>query len=46
MNGYSNLGYSYKHPQYEIKTYEAQTFLAGFCEFQLDEIEVYKKEEE
>jgi hypothetical protein len=46
MESWSNLGYSYKHPQYEYKTYEARTFLAGSCEFQLDEIEVYKKEEE
>jgi hypothetical protein len=46
MKSWSNLGYSYKHPQYEYKTYEARTFLAGSCEFQLDEIEVYKKEEE
>jgi hypothetical protein len=44
MESWSNLGYSYKHPQYAYKTYEAQTFLAGSCEFQLDEIEVYKKE--
>jgi hypothetical protein len=33
-----------KHPQYEEETSEAETFLAGSHEFQLDEIEVYEKE--
>jgi hypothetical protein len=46
MKSWSNLGWVYKHPQYAIGTDEARTFLAGSCEFQLDEIEVYKKEEE
>jgi hypothetical protein len=44
MDSYSNLGYSYSHPQYPFGTDEAQTFLAGSHEFQLDEIEVYQKE--
>ena len=44
MNGYSDLGCFYKHPQYEYGTDEAQTFLAGSFKFQLDEIEVYQKE--
>jgi hypothetical protein len=45
MNSYSYLGFTYKHPQYEVETNEAQTFLAGSHKFQLDEIEVYLKEE-
>ena len=44
MEGYSNLGDSYKHPQYARGTNEAGTFLAGAEEFQLDEIEVFLKE--
>ncbi len=44
MYSYSKLGNSYKHQQYEYGTYEAQTFLAGSFNFQLDEIEVYQKE--
>ena len=40
----SFLGESYKHPQYAFGTNEAKTFLAGSFNFQLDEIEVYKKE--
>ena len=40
----SNLGYTYKHPQYEHGTSEAQTFLAGSSNFLLSEIEVYQKE--
>jgi hypothetical protein len=41
----SYLGYSYPHPQYAYRTNEAKSFLAGSYEFQLDEIEVYEKEE-
>jgi hypothetical protein len=44
MGSFSNLGDSYSHPQYERGTNEAETFLAGTEWFQLDEIEVYKKE--
>jgi hypothetical protein len=44
IDSYSDLGYSYKHPQYAFRTNEAQTFLAGSRQFQLDEIEVYQKE--
>ena len=44
-DSFSYLGYSYKHPQYEYETNEAQTFLAGSFNFQLDEIEVYEKRE-
>jgi hypothetical protein len=44
MDSYSDLGFSYSHPQYEEGTNEAQSFLAGSKYFQLDEIEVYEKE--
>jgi hypothetical protein len=43
MNSCSNLGHTYKHPQYTFGTNEAKTFLAGSRNFQLDEIEVYQK---
>ena len=47
MDACSNLGHIFNQPpQYLVYTDEARTFLAGSCEFQLDEIEVYKKEEE
>jgi hypothetical protein len=45
MDSYSNLGFIYKHPQYAYETNEAESFLAGSHEFQLDQIEVYQKEE-
>ena len=38
---YSNLGFSYKHPQYNWESIEARTFLAGYEHFRLNEIEVY-----
>jgi hypothetical protein len=44
MDSYSNLGHTYRHPQYALGTNEAQTFLAGSWYFQLDEIEVFQKE--
>ncbi len=44
MDSLSQLGFYYKHPQYAYGTNEAQSFLAGSFEFQLDEIEVYQKE--
>jgi hypothetical protein len=40
---FSNLGRSYKHPQYDYMSDEAQSFLAGAHTFLLDEIEVYQK---
>ena len=40
----SNLGSTYKHPQYATGTNEARSFLAGSNQFQLSEIEVYQKE--
>ena len=39
----SNLGNTFKHPQYAYGTNGAQTFLAGSQTFQLSEIEVYHK---
>jgi len=44
MYGRSDLGSSYKHPQYAYGTDEARSFLAGSFRFQFDEIEVYQKE--
>jgi hypothetical protein len=44
-SSYSQLGHTYQHPQYEYVTNEAQSFLTGSFEFQLNEIEVYQKEE-
>jgi hypothetical protein len=44
MNRRSNLGFSYKHPQYAFATNEAQSFLAGSIYFRLDEIEVFQRE--
>ncbi len=44
MYSYSSLGGTYKHPKYEYGSDEAETFLAGSNQFQLDETEVYQKE--
>ena len=44
MDCYSNLGYTYRHPQYAARSKEAENFLAGSFNFQLDEIEVYERE--
>ena len=43
MGNCTNLGYTYFHPQYKRGTNEAQSFLAGSYNFQLNEIEVYQK---
>ena len=43
---FSDLGFAYTHPLYEHKTNEARSFLAGSFKFQVDDIEVYQKEEE
>jgi hypothetical protein len=40
---YSNLGGSFKHPEFEYNSNEARTFLAGSYNFQITEIEVYRK---
>ena len=45
MNSLADLGGTYKHPQYAQGTNEAESFLAGSRQFQLDEIEVYEREE-
>ncbi len=45
MDSRSNLGHSYKNPQYAHGSDEAKSFLAGSFNFQLDEIEVYQKEQ-
>ena len=44
MKSFSNLGWTYEHPEYACKTNEAQSFLAGSYKFQLDEVEVYAKQ--
>jgi hypothetical protein len=44
MDSYSELGFTYSHPQYAQGTDEAEKFLAGSFNFQLDEIEIYQKE--
>ena len=40
-SSYSNLGHSYKNPNYSYNTNEAKNFLAGAYNFQVGEIEVY-----
>ena len=44
MDSYFDLGDCYKYLRYEYGTDEAQSFLAGSHNLQLDEIEVYQKE--
>ena len=39
----SNLGESYKHPDYDYGSNEAKSFLAGSYNFKVLEIEVYTK---
>ena len=41
---HTNVGNTYKNPQYAFGTNEAQSFLAGSYYFELSEIEVYEKE--
>jgi len=41
---YSNLGKTYKHPDYAFESREAKAFLAEACLFRTSEIEVYAKE--
>ena len=40
---YSRLGYSFTHPRYAYGSNEAESFLAGSHNFQVEEIEVYAK---
>lgn len=44
LSNYSNLGFTYKHPQYAYGSNEAKIFLAGAYNFQTSEIEVFQKE--
>ncbi len=46
MQSYSKLDSIYQHPQYAFDSNEAKTFLAGSHKFQLDEIEVYRRNSE
>jgi hypothetical protein len=41
-DSFSNFGASYKHPQYDYGSAEAQKFLAGSKNFLTSEIEVYQ----
>jgi hypothetical protein len=41
---FSNLGHTFKHPNYAYGSNEAKSFLAGSCNFLTKEIEVYTKE--
>ena len=43
MDNCTNLGYTYPHPEYKRGTNEAQSFLAGSYNFQLNEIEEHQK---
>ena len=38
---YSNLGYSYIHPEYTYESNEIRSFLAGSYKFLTSEIEVF-----
>lgn len=40
----SDLGGNFKHPKYEFRSVEAQSFLAGSAKFQLSEIEVFTRD--
>ena len=42
-NSYSNFGCSYKHPDYQYNTTEANSILAGSKNFQTVEIEIFAK---
>ena len=43
IKSWSNLGYSYTHPQFEFECFEAKSFLAGsFC-FTVRDIEVFSR---
>ena len=41
-NSYSNLGYTYSHPEYPYGSDKAKTILAGTYNFQVEEIEVFQ----
>lgn len=42
-SNYTNLGHTYKHPMYTFGSTEARFFLAGAYNFQVSDIEVYRK---
>jgi len=42
-DSYSNLGFSFTHPDYAYESNEAKSFLAGSSKFQVSEIEVYSE---
>ena len=42
-SSFSNFGKTYKHPDYQLGSTEAQSILAGAYNFQTVEIEIYKK---
>ena len=44
-DSYSNLGYTYTHPEYPYESERAKTILAGTYYFQIEEIEVYEFQE-
>jgi hypothetical protein len=41
-SSWSNLGYSYQHPNYQNGSNKAKSYLAGSCNFSTSEIEVYQ----
>ena len=41
-NSFSNLGYTYTHPEYPFGSEKAKTILAGTHYFQVEEIEVFQ----
>jgi hypothetical protein len=41
--GWSDIGHSYKHPQFERDSKEAMEFLAGSSQFTIRHIEVFAK---
>jgi len=43
-SSYSDLGYSYSHPDYAFGSNEVTSFLAGSYNFQVLEIEVFTKQ--
>lgn len=43
-SSFSNLGSTFKHPEFSFGTKKAKTILAGSYEFQVDEIEVFRNE--
>ena len=44
-DNFSFLGDAYKHPTYLLGSNETYSFLAGTQRFQIEEIEVYQREE-